>query len=97
MDWFINFDSGFVIQNCFISLEFGREIVSISKILVFEFVVFFVKVQGKKGSVGSIWSQLFNSSKDLFLGGVVLFLSNYSLLVLFSSFVECNGFQFLVD
>ncbi|XP_028380807.1 SET-binding protein isoform X3 [Phyllostomus discolor] len=97
MDWSTNSDSGPATQNCFISPESGRETASTSKIPALEPVASFAKAQGKKGSAGSTWSQLSNSSKDLLLGGVVPSPSNHSSPAPPSSSAECNGLQPLVD
>nr|XP_025852691.1 SET-binding protein [Vulpes vulpes] len=97
MDWSTNSDSGPATQNCFISPESGRETASTSKIPALEPMASFAKAQGKKGSAGSTWSQLSNSSKDLLLGGVVPSPGSHSSPAAPSSSAECNGLQPLVD
>ncbi|KAM9633650.1 SET-binding protein [Trichechus inunguis] len=97
MDWSTNSDSGSTTQNCFISSDSGRETASTSKIPALESVASFAKSQGKKGSAGSTWNQLSNSSKDLLLGGVVPSPSNHSSPAPPSSSAECSGLQPLVD
>ncbi|XP_057554074.1 SET-binding protein isoform X3 [Hippopotamus amphibius kiboko] len=97
VDWSTNSDNGPATQNCFISPESGRETASTSKIPALEPMAPFAKAQGKKGSAGSTWSQLSNSSKDLLLGGVVPSPSNHSSPAPPSSSAECSGLQPLVD
>uniref|UniRef100_G3SSF5 SET binding protein 1 n=2 Tax=Loxodonta africana TaxID=9785 RepID=G3SSF5_LOXAF len=97
MDWSTNSDSGPTTQNCFVSSDSGRETASTSKIPALEPVASFAKSQGKKGSAGSTWNQLSNSSKDLLLGGVVPSPSNHSSPAPPSSSAECSGLQPLGD
>ncbi|KAB0398303.1 hypothetical protein E2I00_002860 [Balaenoptera physalus] len=97
VDWSTNSDNGPTTQNCFISTESGRETASTSKIPALEPLASFAKAQGKKGSAGSTWSQLSNSSKDLLLGGVVPSPSNHSSPAPPSTSAECSGLQPLVD
>uniref|UniRef100_A0A8C5K4R3 SET binding protein 1 n=1 Tax=Jaculus jaculus TaxID=51337 RepID=A0A8C5K4R3_JACJA len=97
VDWSTTSESGPTTQNCFISPESGRDTTNTSKIPALEPVASFAKAQSKKGSSGSPWSQLSNSSKDLLLGGVVPSPSNHSSPAPPSSSAECNGIQPLGD
>ncbi|XP_040840892.1 SET-binding protein [Ochotona curzoniae] len=97
VDWSSTSDSGPTTQNCFITTESGRESASTSKIPALESVASFAKGQGKKGSAGTTWSQLSNSSKDLLLGSVVPSPSNHSSPAPPNSSAECNGLQSLGD
>lgn len=97
MDWSTSSDSGPATQNCFLSPESGRETASTSKITALEPIASFSKAQCKKGSTGSTWSQLSNSSKELLLGGVVPSPSTHSSPAPSNNSTECNGLQPLVD